>query len=320
MIGGPPVVSILTTCFNRAAYLAQAIESALAQRFQDFELIVVDDASSDESVRIAESYAERDSRVKVFVNETNLGDYANRNHAASLATGTYIKYLDSDDLLYPHCLEVMVPLMDSEPSAAIGFSLVRRVVGAPAPMLLTPRMCYQREFLGSGLFFGGPGDAIFRREEFLELGGFPSAGGASDNLLWLHACARVNVLALPADLTWHRIHPGQATHTEQAAIDAAKEVAMAWRAINSPECPLTPEEVPLARRSVVRRLAGEILTEVRSRRWSRVGMRFRESGIPFPAILQYLRPLERDVLAGTPLDAAGEYFAPDWSKYRRPNS
>ena len=103
-----PVVSVLMTVYNRGKYIPAAIESVLAQTFKDFELIIVDDCSTDRSVDIARTYANKDSRIRVYVNEENLGDYPNRNKAASYAKGQYLKYVDADDIVYPHCLEVMV--------------------------------------------------------------------------------------------------------------------------------------------------------------------------------------------------------------------
>lgn len=117
----PPVVSVLMTVYNRERYLAAAIESVLNQTFRDFELIVVDDASTDRSVVIARQF-EQDSRVQVYVNDQNLGDYPNRNKAASYARGKYLKYVDADDLIYPHCLGLMVEGMDAFPEAALGIS------------------------------------------------------------------------------------------------------------------------------------------------------------------------------------------------------
>ena len=90
-------VSILVTVYNREAYLAECLDSILSSNESDFEVIIVDDASSDRSVEIAEQYASRDPRVVLHENEKNLGDYGNRNRAASLASGKYLKYLDADD-------------------------------------------------------------------------------------------------------------------------------------------------------------------------------------------------------------------------------
>ena len=117
-----PTVSILTTVYNRDKYLAACIDSVLASSYQNWELIIVDDVSTDTSVAIAKSYEKKDARIKVYVNDKNLGDYPNRNKAASYAKGKYIKYLDADDVIYPHGLEVMVHTMEQFPKAALGIS------------------------------------------------------------------------------------------------------------------------------------------------------------------------------------------------------
>src|ERR1044072_333802 len=103
-----PIVSVLTTAYNREKNIGQSIESVLASTLTDFELIIVDDGSKDRTVEIEKKYAQIDARVKVYVNEKNLGDYPNRNKAANYAKGKYLKYVDSDDVIYEHTLEVMV--------------------------------------------------------------------------------------------------------------------------------------------------------------------------------------------------------------------
>ena len=192
-----PLVSVLMTCYNREQFLPAAIESVLWQTFEDFELIIVDDRSTDGSVEIAREYARRDHRIRVVVNETNLGDYPNRNRAASLARGQYIKYHDSDDVMYPHCLAVMVAPMEAEPRAGFGLSLGRNWEGGPCPMLQTPRQCYQREFLGLGMFGAGPAGALFRTNVLRELGGFEDRGVGS--LHYLRRPRRNRLAGTPRD-------------------------------------------------------------------------------------------------------------------------
>ena len=99
----------------------------------DFEVIIVDDGSTDGSLEIARDY-QSDSRVKVFINETNLGDFPNRNRAAAHAAGKYLKYVDSDDAIYPHCLEVMTHMMERYPRS--GHAAVQ--LGQPGPTLSVP--------------------------------------------------------------------------------------------------------------------------------------------------------------------------------------
>jgi glycosyltransferase involved in cell wall biosynthesis len=168
-----PRISVLLTSYNRDAFVAEAIESVLAQSLTDFELIVSDDHSSDRTVEIANAYAARDARIRVSVNERNLGDYGNRRHVASLARGRFLKYHDSDDVMYRHCLSTMFELLDAEPRAAFALSGSGSWPGGPCPMLLTPRLAYARECLGLGLFHQGPASALFRTDAFRALGGFP---------------------------------------------------------------------------------------------------------------------------------------------------
>ena len=108
------------TAYNREKYVADAISSVLNCQFSDFELIFVDDCSTDRTAEIAWRFSASDPRMKVYINEKNLGDYNNRNRAASFASGKYIKYLDSDDYLYPHGLQIMVESMERFPDAAVG--------------------------------------------------------------------------------------------------------------------------------------------------------------------------------------------------------
>jgi glycosyltransferase involved in cell wall biosynthesis len=175
-----PRVSVLLTTYNREPFVGEAIESVLAQTFTDFELLIVDDASTDGTVEIARRYADCDPRIRVVVNDRNLGQFANRNKAASLAVGEFLKYHDSDDVMYPHCLQVLVSSL--EPYPAAGFALTRGThwPGGAVPMLLTPRLSFEREYLGSGLFGCGPSGALFRRTAFAELGGFEDEGVPSD--------------------------------------------------------------------------------------------------------------------------------------------
>jgi Glycosyl transferase family 2 len=299
------------TAYNREKYVGDSIESVLGQRFGDFELIIVDDHSTDRTLEIVRDYERRDPRIHVFTNARNLGDYPNRNRAAAMARGDFIKYHDSDDLMYPHCLGTMVEPMVNEPSAAIGISLSKAFIGGPSPMLLTPRLCYQREFLGQGMFMGGPACGIFRRGKFLELGGFPERGVLSDTIFWLYACARVNVLTLPGDLFWYRIHPGQELQSASAVAEYTAVTGEEWKALQSPMCPLTGEERERARKTVIVKFTKAIAADLRAGNWRLASLRYRRSGLSAADIAKYLRRPKRGLFPGTPLTPEGEFLIPD---------
>ena len=285
-----PAVSVVMTAYNRADYIAESIDSVIAQTFADFELIVVDDCSTDCTLEIARKYERKDPRVRVVANERNLGDYGNRNHGATLVRAPLFKYHDSDDVMYPHCLQVMVSMMQSEPRAGFGLSLGAAWPGDPCPMLLTPRQAYQREFFGGGLFQSGPAGAIFRTATFKQLGGFVDEGAASDHLFWMRACTTEHVLLLPADLFWYREHAAQEFQSERAKRQYAKVPGWVWQALDAPECPLTPEERELAKRNRAFHLAKRTVQDVRRGRWRFALDRLRQSKMTVGDWLRYLRP------------------------------
>ncbi len=313
-----PLVSVLMTAYNREEFIADAIESVLAQTFTDWELVIVDDRSRDRTAEIAHRYAARDSRIRVHVNERNLGDYPNRNHAATLARGEFLKYHDSDDLMYPHCLAVMASLLMVYPHAAFALHPgAREWPGGPCPMLLTPRLCYQREFFGIGMFQMGPSCALFRTEVFRRLGGFPLHGAASDNIFWLNACKSENVLLLPGSLFWYRYHPGQELVSEKARQAYALANRYFWEALNLPDCPLEPGERELAKRNWVWGLGKNILIDILRGDFKCASDFFSNAGVSLSDWLRYFRQQRRDVFAGTPRDASGQFLVPDWSVYKQ---
>lgn len=99
------LVSIITPAYRAAAYVGEAIESAIAQTYSNWEMLIVDDCSPDDTREIVEAWCSRDSRVKLIRQERNGGPAAARNAALNAAQGRWIAFLDSDDLWLPHKLE-----------------------------------------------------------------------------------------------------------------------------------------------------------------------------------------------------------------------
>lgn len=116
-----PLVSIVTPVYNGETYLAECIESVLAQSYPDWEYIIVDNHSTDGTSRIAEEYARTDQRIRVFHNDTLLPIIANHNYALSLISpdSKYCKIVSADDWLYPECVSRMVQLAEANPSVGI---------------------------------------------------------------------------------------------------------------------------------------------------------------------------------------------------------
>lgn len=236
-----PLVSILMTAFNREQYIAAAIESVLASTFSDLELIVVDDCSSDRTVEIARNFEAKDQRVKVYVNEKNLGDYHNRNKAASYAKGIYIKYLDSDDIMYPHCLEVMVNAMEKFPEAGYGLSCTGDSF-KPYPVSISPHDAYWEHFNGHNHFDRAPGSAIIKKAAFDAVGGFSGERMIGDNELWMKIGRYYPLVKFPVDLYWARTHEGQESQSDYAKTYHLLRKKIFAEAFAHADCPLSEAE------------------------------------------------------------------------------
>jgi len=124
-----PVVSIITPLFNCATFLRETIQSVQAQTFRDWELILVDDCSEDDSLEIARAFEQSDSRIRVIQLPENAGPAIARNKGIEAASGRYIAFLDSDDIWLPEKLERQLNFM-TERGAAFSFCQVERLTEA----------------------------------------------------------------------------------------------------------------------------------------------------------------------------------------------
>jgi glycosyltransferase involved in cell wall biosynthesis len=202
-----PLISVLMTAYNREKYIAEAIESILASTYTNFELIIVDDYSVDNTVAIAKKFETKDKRIKVYVNEKNLGDYPNRNKAAGYAKGKYLKYLDSDDMLYPDGLRYCVQCMEDNKEAdwAIFYP-----IGISKEFLLDPKEAIESHFFKEPFLKAGPGGTIINRDFFLKIGLYPTLyGPANDMYFNLYAASKGNVLVLKDNFLFYRRHDEQ---------------------------------------------------------------------------------------------------------------
>lgn len=114
-----PRVSIGFPVYNGEKYMDEALDSVLAQTFEDFELIIVDNASTDRTPEISRVYAARDDRVRYHRNDRNLGQSANINRTIRLSTGSYYRQMHDDDRLHPGCLAACVDVLDRDPSVVV---------------------------------------------------------------------------------------------------------------------------------------------------------------------------------------------------------
>ena len=217
----PPRISVCIPTYNYARYLPCAIESVLSQRFGDFELIVQDDRSTDDTTDVVRGYASRDARIRFDVNPSRLGLVGNWNRCLSLAGGTNVKFVFADDALSsPYALGKMSSVLDGHPEVSLVGSprtLVDaegRVLGVKADFrgdrieegAGITRRCLLRE----ANLIGEPSVVMFRRSDAAR-GFHPEYRHLPDIEMWFHLLERGKFAFIDEPLSLFRVHPGQQT-------------------------------------------------------------------------------------------------------------
>ncbi len=215
-----PKISVCIPTLNRAGYLPSAIESILNQEFTDFELIIQDDCSGDETPEIVRKYLS-DRRIVFAVNERNLGQAGNCNHCLSKARGEYIKFVYSDDMLASEkALGDMVAVLDSDPHISLVASS-RYVIDAQSRILKIDTS-FDKDLVTDGLniirkclymrrnIVGEPTVVLFRREQASR--GFNTGyRHLLDMEMWFHLLEQGKFAFINRPLCSFRVHPEQLT-------------------------------------------------------------------------------------------------------------
>lgn len=165
-----PLVSVVTPVYNGEKYLVDCIESVLAQTYDNWEYIIVNNCSKDRTVEIARRYTEKDRRIRIHNNETFVDRLENHNIGLRQLSpeSQYCKFVHADDWLFPDCLTRMVEVAEANPSVGVvgayGLDGVRvRWDGLPYPSTVTNGgdIC-RRTLLGGFYIFGSPTSILFR--------------------------------------------------------------------------------------------------------------------------------------------------------------
>src|SRR4029077_1650216 len=175
-----PKVSFVVPCYNLAGYLQECVKSILSQTFPDFEVLIMDDSSHDQTPEVANSFS--DSRIKYYRNESNLGHLRNYNRGIGLASGQYIWLISADDSLRcSYVLEHFVGAMERTPNAGYVFCPVMDVddhgskLGTYSFHGAVDRTFHGREFL-KRLLYGNlvpSASGMVRKDCYDRLGAFP---------------------------------------------------------------------------------------------------------------------------------------------------
>ena len=208
-----PRVTVLMTVYNGVSFLRDAIESVLGQTFDDFEFLIIDDASTDESVRFIRAYD--DARIRLVLNSPNIGQAASLNKGLEHARGEYVARLDQDDACLPDRLQAQVKLLDERADVAIVGTWLYAIDSRGRKVRRwRPRIDNFGAYLGAlalGLCPMWHPSVMYRRKAILELDGYdPTFAPADDYDLWTKvARARLNGAIVPEFLTLQRVHGGR---------------------------------------------------------------------------------------------------------------
>jgi glycosyltransferase involved in cell wall biosynthesis len=208
---GTPRVSVVIPLYNAAPYIAGAVESVLTQDYRDFELLVVDDASTDDSVAIVEAIA--DPRLRLLRHSVNQGVAAARNTALGEAVGDVIATVGADDAMKPGNLAAKVAVLDDHPDVGVVFGNAELIdeegarLGVADPARATGLIPQPRLF--SMLLYGNPFvdvAAVVRRSVLDQVGLFDGElRHGEDWDLWLRVGAVADAFYLEAPLVQHRL-------------------------------------------------------------------------------------------------------------------
>lgn len=175
--GSQPLVSVVTPVYNTEKYLAECIESILAQTYENWEYIIVNNHSTDRSLEIAQHYAQQDGRIRVHDNAEFLNQMQNWNHALRQISpkSKYCKIVHADDWLFPECISRMVEVAEAHPSVGLvgSYRLDETRVnldGLPYPSAVVPGREICRATLRGDLYVFGSPSSLLIRSDFIQNG------------------------------------------------------------------------------------------------------------------------------------------------------
>ena len=215
-----PKVSISIPLYNCASHIRETIDSVLAQTFDDFKLVIIDDQSTDESYRIAKSYD--DPRIRVVRNIERQGFFKNWNTCLEFMDGTYCKLLPHDDPLEPTCLEEQVRILDEYPEVEL-VHCARKIIDPSGKILAIRRQKEPEGIKGSNASLrrivrsgtnpiGEPAAVMFRLATMKRIGGFSCTDMYSIDIdYWSRLLAEGNRYSIDEVLCSFRVWPDSAS-------------------------------------------------------------------------------------------------------------
>jgi glycosyltransferase involved in cell wall biosynthesis len=232
----PKSVSVVVPCYNYARYLRQAVFSALDQRGVEVTVIIVDDASTDESLNVARAIAASEPRVTVIANSENAGPVRTFNRGLAAATGEFLVRLDADDMLTPGSLERSVALLQAFPSLGLVYGHPLHFADSP-PAAREHATRWQvwrgKDWLFTRCVTGtnvitSP-EVVMRKSVVDRVGGQRDLAHTHDMEMWFRIAAHSDIgYVAGADQAWHREHAASLSNKAEDPEVILREIADAF--------------------------------------------------------------------------------------------
>ena len=235
-----PKVSVIISNYNHALYLKQRIESVLNQSFKDFELILLDDCSTDNSKTVLESYSNNPHVSRILINDKNSGSpFKQWEQGIEFAKGEYIWIAESDDTAYPSFLEELVTQLDNTPNAVLAFSH-SYLIDTEGKLLegdlhnnsgdhinIYKGRLFSRQKMTTHNYIHNASMVVFRRSAYDQLDKqyYQQFRACGDWAFWVNICIQGTVIEVCKKLSCFRMHPNKVTTTTKTD-NAWKEAAI----------------------------------------------------------------------------------------------
>jgi glycosyltransferase involved in cell wall biosynthesis len=233
-----PLFTVATITYNSSKWVRQAIESVLASSYTDFEYLISDDCSTDDTWEIIKEY--NDPRIRSWRNDSNLGEYPNRNKVLYEAKGKYILYIDGDDILYKNTLRNLSEYIEYFPEAG----MVWGIEDVYFPNVVYPYLFEPTDIIRflytiiSSLPYTGFGETVFKTEVLLKNGGISGQFSMGDIYLRKKLSISEKTIFIPRGLVFWRYREDQASKKiEKNYLKLKEDLIIDRLIINDPSFP-----------------------------------------------------------------------------------
>lgn len=231
-----PIVTVLMAVYNGGKYLKSSVKSVLNQRFRDFEFLIINDCSTDDFVKVVESF--NDSRIVIHNNVKNMGQTKSLNVGLTLAKGEYIARMDADDMAFPMWLEKLLSFIKDHPGYAAVSCSAAVIDGSGAPKRIHRTPTNLQDIMVN-LFFGKAMNhvgAILNKKTILENGGYDeSFSTAQDYELWSslirNNCRIINIPDVLVSVRVHESSHGFIEAEKKGLMETAETIARTVRSL-----------------------------------------------------------------------------------------